>query len=343
MEENKILEILKKVPLDTELYSPAFGKIKFNGIRDTFANEQRIAMLDENQINIAFLTDGKFRKSEDVMLFPSKEMRSWDKFAWEKGDVLVDNEGNCCIFTGFLGGYPYVTFSAKLVLRNETVKSGIFIEETRCWEKSLVETTEKYIKYINTKLKESNRRVNPATLEIEEYKTEFKGGDILTCTSKPLCNSSTFIFKKYDIYGYLYYAATGDSGELYISAGNTWCGTNAIVRYATEEEKAKLFSALTEEGKRWNAEKKVIEDIKPKPKKDSSTYKKVSDKPEHEFQPFERVLVRDQKTDKWTVDLYGSKRKVVHYNYKCVGGLCVYCIPYEGNEHLLDTANDPED
>ena len=247
MEENKILEILKKVPLDTELYSPAFGKIKFNGIRDTFANEQRIAMLDENQIDIAFLTDGKFRKSGDVMLFPSKEMRSWDKFAWEKGDVLVDNEGNCCIFTGFLGGYPYVTFSARLVLCNETVKSGILVEETRCWEKSLVETTEKYIKYINTKLKESNRRVNPATLEIEGYK------------------------------------------------------------------------------------------------KDSSTYKNVFDKPEHEFQPFEKVLVRDQKTDKWTVDLYGSKRKVAHYNYKCVGGLCVYCIPYEGNEHLLDTANDPED
>ena len=45
MEENKILEILKKVPLGTELYSPAFGKMKFNGIRNCFTNEQRIAML----------------------------------------------------------------------------------------------------------------------------------------------------------------------------------------------------------------------------------------------------------------------------------------------------------
>lgn len=69
---------------------------------------------------------------------------------------------------------------------------------------------------------------------------------------------------------------------------------------------------------------------------------KVSDKLEHEFQPFEKVLIRDQKTDKWTVGLYGSKRKVGRYNYICVGTLSVYCIPYEGNEHLLDTTDNPD-
>ena len=115
------------------------------------------------------------------------------------------------------------------------------------------------------------------------------------------------------------------------------------MRYATAEEKARLFGVLTKECKRWNAEKKVIEDIKPKPKKENATYKKVSDKPEHEFQTFERVLIRDQKTDKWTVGLYGSKRKVGRFNYICVGTLSVYCIPYEGNEYLLDTTNDPEE
>ena len=341
MEENKILEILKKVPLGTELYSPAFGKIMFNGIRDSFANEQRIAMLTESKIDMAFLTDGKFRINGEVMLFPSNLMRNWDKFSWKKGDVLVSDEGDCCIFTEFLD-YPYTTFLAKLVLCKETVKSNTFVEETRRWEKA-DKTTEKYIEYINTKLEGSNHIVNPKTLEVEIWK--FNDGDILTCPSAPLLsiNSSTFILKERVISGYLYHAALNGSKELYISTGNTWCGRDAIVRYATEEEKTKLFDALAKEGKRWNAEKKVIEDIKPIPKKNNPKYKKVSDKPEHEFQPFERVLVRDQKTDKWTVDLYGSKRKVVHYNYKCVGGLCVYCIPYEGNEHLLDTTNDPED
>nr|DAJ76238.1 MAG TPA: hypothetical protein [Crassvirales sp.] len=249
MEENKILEILKKVPLGTELYSPAFGEMKFSGIRDCFGNEQRIAALTESKIDMAFLTNGKFRKSGEIMLFPSNFMREWDKFAWKEGDVLVSNEGDCCIFTEFLG-YPYTTFLAKLVLCNETVKSGTLVEETRCWEKASNKTTEEYIEYINTKLKESNHRVNSETLEVEPIKSTFK--------------------------------------------------------------------------------------------RDSPIYKKVSDKPEHEFQPFERVLVRDQKTDKWTVNLYGSKRKVGHYNYVLVGGLSVYCIPYEGNEHLLDTTNNPD-
>lgn len=340
MEENKILEILKKVPLGTELYSPAFGKMVFNGIRDTSGNEQRIAMLTESKIDMAFLTDGKFRINGEVMLFPSNLMRNWDKFSWKKGDVLVSDEGDCCIFTEFLD-YPYTTFLAKLVLCKETVKSNTFVEETRRWEKA-DKTTEKYIEYINTKLEGSNHIVNPKTLEVEIWK--FNDGDILTCPSAPLLsiNSSTFILKERVISGYLYHAALNGSKELYISTGNTWCGRDAIVRYATEEEKTKLFDALAKEDKRWNAEKKVIEDIKPKPKKENATYKKVSDKLEHEFQPFEKVLARDVDTGEWHVDLYGLKNENEPYPYWCVGGSYVYCIPYEGNEHLLGTTNNPD-
>lgn len=336
MEQNKILEILKKVPLGTWLYSPAFGKMKFDGIHDCLNNEQ-IIMLD----NVFFLANGKFRKNGEIMLFPSNLMRNWDKFAWKEGDVLVNNEGDCCIFTKYLD-YPYTTFLCKLVLCEKTVKHGTFVEETIHWEKSDI-TTEKYIEYINTKLEGSNRIVNPKTLEVEIWK--FNDGDILTCPSMPLLGikGSTFILKKRVISGYFYHAATAvDSEELYISDGNIWCGRNAVVRCATEEEKAKLFDVLAKEGKRWNAEKKVIEDIKPKPKKDNATYKKVSGKPEHKFQPFEKVLVRDSDTDKWVADLYGFENEEDQYKHWCVSGWCVYCIPYEGNEHLLGTTDNPD-
>lgn len=36
-----------------------------------------------------------------------------------------------------------------------------------------------------------------------------------------------------------------------------------IIRPATDEEKQRLFDAMAKDGKRWNAEKKVVEDIKP--------------------------------------------------------------------------------
>lgn len=247
MEQNKILEILKKVPLGTELYSPTFGEVKFNGIRNCFANEQRIAVLTENKIDMAFLTDGKFRKNGEVMLFPSKEMRDWNKFAWKKGDVLINSIGVFCIFKEF-SCYPYTTFIAVFVNNADIVINGPVIEVTQEWNKASNEDAEKYIEYINADIEKANRKLNLETLEVESVS-----------------------------------------------------------------------------------------------KRPEPTYKKVSDPPEHEFEPFERVLVRDVDTDKWTVDLYGFKENNDDYVYQCVGGCCVYCIPYEGNEHLLGTTDNPED
>lgn len=245
MEKNKILEILKKVPLETWLYSPVFGKMKFDGIRDSFNNEQ-IIMLDD----VPFLANGKFRKNGEIMLFPSNLMRNWDKFGWKKGDVLVSDEGDCCVFTEYLD-YPYTTFLGKLVSHEKTVKHGTFVEETICWKKSDI-TTEKYIEYINTNLTEPNLRVNPETLEVES--------------------------------------------------------------------------------------------IRLRPKKDNATYKKISDKPEHEFQPFERVLVRDDYGGIWEPDFFSRKAgNDVELKYMCLTTVWKFCIPYEGNEHLLGTKNDPED
>ena len=330
MEENKILEILKKVPLGTWLYSPAFGKMKFDDIRDSFDNEQ-IIMLDD----VPFLANGKFRKNGEIMIFPSKEMRDWNKFAWKKGDVLINSIGVFCIFKEF-SGYPYTNFIAVFTNNADIVINGPALEVTQEWHKAPSKDTEKYIEYVNMCLEKENRRLNLETLEVE--KTEFKDGDILTCTDS--CGSSTFIFKGKNADGYVYHAAIGISGILYIGTGNTWCNTYENVKHATEAEKMKLFDALTRKRKYWNAEKKIIEDINQTPQK--PTYKKASDLPEHKFKPFEKVLVRDGKTDKWVVDLYGSKRKVGQYNYVCVGSLSVYCIPYEGNEHLLDTTDNPE-
>lgn len=56
----------------------------------------------------------------------------------------------------------------------------------------------------------------------------------------------------------------------------------------------------------------------------------------------EKVLARDSDTDKWVADLYGFENEEDQYKHWCVSGWCVYCIPYEGNEHLLGTTNDPD-
>ena len=38
----------------------------------------------------------------------------------------------------------------------------------------------------------------------------------------------------------------------------------------------------------------------------------------------------------WSVDFY-SYFDMESHRHRCLGGLWDYCIPYEGNEHLLGT------
>lgn len=66
---------------------------------------------------------------------------------------------------------------------------------------------------------------------------------------------------------------------------------------------------------------------------------------EHEFKPFDKVLVRNSKGEVWKPDifLYIHKEMILDNEYRCAGGLWEKCIPYEGNEHLVGTTDMPEE
>ena len=61
------------------------------------------------------------------------------------------------------------------------------------------------------------------------------------------------------------------------------------------------------------------------------------------LKPFDKVLVRDNNTQKWTADLFSFFDKSLVCPYSCVGHYTNQCIPYEGNEHLLGSDNDCAD
>lgn len=66
--------------------------------------------------------------------------------------------------------------------------------------------------------------------------------------------------------------------------------------------------------------------------------------PKHEFKPFDRVLVRDCKDENWAVNIFGYNTDGEKGLYYCIGNGCWrYCIPYEGNEHLVGTPDKPEE
>lgn len=59
-----------------------------------------------------------------------------------------------------------------------------------------------------------------------------------------------------------------------------------------------------------------------------------------QFKPYDKVLARRIKSDEWSCTFY-SHFEGEHHN--CMGILFKYCIPYEGNEHLVGTTDEPKE
>lgn len=60
------------------------------------------------------------------------------------------------------------------------------------------------------------------------------------------------------------------------------------------------------------------------------------------FKPFDRVLVRDYPSQDWKADIFSHYSGKGDYIYVAASNSWRYCIPYEGNEHLLGTTKEPE-
>lgn len=320
MEENiNIVEILKDKPQGTKLYSSACGKCKLEEVDDksfkiSFYNSKFGFMnggegyLDKN---------GNLYDDGECIIFPSKEMRDWEKFSWKKGDVLVSEDNVHIIFEKFEDD-TYTRFTGKHYLWKECNVEDYNKEETKMltsvFKKATDDVAQTYIKTIEEHL---GGKLNRETLEIEKQ-LEFKDGDIVVYgKSAAICrkiykHTLSFYVSLNEMVGLLF-ADEVESSEEY--------------RFATEEEKQQLFDALEKEGKAWDAEKKQIVDLKPKV----------------ELKPFDNVLVRHQKTEEWRANIFSHTDKTDEYlDYVCVNGRWEFCIPYEGNESLLGTTKDVE-
>lgn len=122
------LEVLINKKKGTMLYSPCFGNMVFNQI-DTYS-KSILATNFKNTFCEAFLPDGRNKNEEgaEIILFPSKNMHNWEKFAWKKGDVLRDKDNLIASveFIEFVSyeDYPktnenYTHFKGRILSNNE--------------------------------------------------------------------------------------------------------------------------------------------------------------------------------------------------------------------------------
>lgn len=296
-----IIEILKDKPQGTKLYSSACGKCVLKEADD---KSFKISFYSSR---FGFMTggEGTFGKNGNLyddgecIIFPSKEMRDWSKFAWKKGDILVSNDSTTkVIFNGwkddtytlFRGAYAVITHNDGKI---EFGSDSLIFETCNYKGIEVEDDAQFYINYIERKL---GGKLNLETLEIE--KSAYKYGDIVLVDDTYL-RESPVVLSPSDI---------------------------KTSRPTTDSERQQLFDALAKEGKAWDAKKKMIVDLKPNV---------------DELKPFDKVLVRNDKEDQWSANIFSYQ--VRDNMYYCLGE-CYwrYCIPYEGNESLLGTTKDVE-
>lgn len=258
--------------------------------------------------------DSIFRKGMQL-LKPSKEMQDWEKFSWKRGNVLISDCGFVCIFKEWASD-DYTKF-------NGCYFDGMPNAETAKYSKLDNNTAYGYIREIENRC---GGKLNLETLKIEKQ-TEFKDGDIAFADYGNrqyvfIVSGETGLSEGYNSSIYLDLSSPTSSMAFRTSFFKK---DLCELRLATEEEKKQLFSALEKKGKRWDSKKKEVVDLKPKV----------------ELKPFDKVLVRNDKEDQWSANIFSYQ---VRDMYHCLGeDYWVYCIPYEGNESLLGTTKDVEE
>lgn len=318
-----IAGILKNKPQGTKLYNLLYNiNVEFDTIvttgtktivwcTDKFGNTDVCHRFYSEFGTIEGYPDGL------QILFPSKEMRNWSKFAWKRGDALSCGVDNLCIFEKW-ANEEYTEFYAKFVTPNYSGNTF----KTEKWSK---ETNEAVIKQYISNIEEfKGGKLNLTTLEIEKTQPEFKDGDIVAVDLnrkiirifKEKKNENNICWGKYYI-GFSF----NNEGKLIQIFKNYTAGCSSD-RLATDSERQQLFSALEKEGKAWDVEKKKIVGLPPK---------------FDELKPFDKVLVRDDKEDLWFANIFSYRHRDMYY---CLGECYRYCIPYEGNEKLLGTMDD---
>lgn len=261
-DEIDIYEILKDEEYGTELYTPKCGTVWHSGMANDKDSAKAIWTEDGAGREHFFDKNGKIYKEGEILLFPSKQMRDWSKF-FKKGDVLeyVGDKKlqGTCTFEKY-EDETKTRFFGRFVKEKEVLNPNLSANfRTADWVKKYDPTG--YIRFVEERL---GGKLNRKTLEIEKAQPDFKDGDVLFVKCKGSAFIEIFNYSKNN--GDLYDHASLDTTthELDISGEYKIFKENIMeIRLATEEEKKQFFSAIAKKGKAWDADKKMIVNLKP--------------------------------------------------------------------------------
>lgn len=313
-----VAEKLKDCPKGTKLYSTVFGDLEFLEIDNENRNYPiTVTVKDKDWGKEKFTAEGKWTitKNSECVLFPSKDNRDWNKFRIpvKKGDIMmIPNSDHAFITTGEFTDNASVMFICGVDEDNELcINPG-----NAGWTKGFyIPASEEAKKKLFDKMEAAGYRWNADTLKLEKIEPSmFKEGNVLI--KYDILYLSTGIIKNNILQAY----CLRDDGTFM----DCDVSISSSLKLASVTDRNKLFSVLTKRGYKYDKEQHKL--IK------------------QEFKPFDKVLVRDYIDEKWILSIFSCyEDEDKDFPYVCLNGRYCYCIPYEGNEHLLNTTNTPKD
>ena len=324
-----IYEILKGMPDGTPLYTPMCGNVELTSVEED--KEKSRAIWTENKNGAySFNKHGKWMKGGEVLLFPSKEMRDWSKFAWKKGDVLVSNDRDRhIIFKGFSKN-DYTTFEGKHWISVSKKRHISCLNMQNVQDYHIEDNKDAAQTYINTIEKRSGGKLNRETLEIE--KPAFEIGKLYVFDEEDEDGDVTVIGK---LIGKNESEDTLSFGDQYEIETEKFVTDQAFdLRISVHEE---LREATENEVELFNKHYSIW------------TEKEKEAKELPAFKPFDKVLVRNEERSKWQPAFFvRNLGEEVIFRFKVLpiqSGIVVavsHCIPFEGNEHIAFTDCDED-
>ena len=213
----------------------------------------------------------------------------------------------------------------------------------------------------------------------EGFQRPFKDGDILYVRTS---NQWVCIYKEGGEKENVCHRYVAAASLIFVHDDSALCHRNNIkeIRFATQEEKERLFKAIKENGYRWNAETKTLEKlvtifkVGDKIKLKNAYAKKYDDFNTREITEIKdsHYILDDEQamplSNQYLYELVPNKFNIATlkpleskvlmrssnarewvgtiYSHRSnnkfygCGMYCDQCIPYEGNEHLLGTTDD---
>lgn len=166
--ELNIAEILRDKPGGTSLYSSVCGKAGLIGTSGVYTYFEGL-----NGYNGTVGKGAKICEDGEPVLFPSAEMRDWEKFQWKPGDVLRSDDATFVFFDGWAND-TYDRFNTTYSMEYTSSKNTYYedrIFNTADFVKATDSERKMFIGFLEA---EYHGKYNPETGEIVPCKPEPK-------------------------------------------------------------------------------------------------------------------------------------------------------------------------